>query len=293
MSKREKIAFLFPGQGHIPTVPPPTSEVGERLFKLAESSGVHLQEWLEKKCFDLLSVTAHAQPAIFIDSLAKAEGLCAKGLKPALVAGHSLGEYAAFATAGLFSPDDALPVVIKRGELMSHVNGAMAAIVKLPLEQVAAICKPLAPHVVIANYNSPMQAVISGGQDALRTAMKTAERAGGRAIPLHVGGPFHSPLMAEAQATLAPMIKNLSFASPSILVVSSVSGQVECRASTLKNLLLTQITACVRWIDVVENLIKEDVTVAIEVGPGNALTSLGKRITSCIQFLEFEEAWHG
>jgi len=242
---------------------------------------------------DLLHRTEYAQPAVLIDSLAKEEALRENGVKLGIVAGHSLGEYAALVSAGLLTPEEALLVVIERGRLMASVEGGMAAIVKLPVEEMRAICGSIGSGVAVANYNGPMQVVISGEQKALKEAMAAAERAGGRAIPLPVSGPFHSSLMTEAQAALVPQIESLSFDAPSVPVVSSVSGEVETDPARLKALLLTQITACVRWVDVVDSLVTSGVTCAVEVGPGEVLTGLGRRITSQVQFVIFKEALDG
>lgn len=293
MQRPKRIAFLFPGQGHVPNTLPSSSAVGERLLRLAESNGFPLQEWLKTDDPILFTRTEHAQPAILIDSLAKAEVLYSREIVPDIVAGHSLGEYAAFVTAGMITPEDALRVVIERGKLMSHVDGAMAAVVKLPIEETAKICESFAPNVVVANHNGPMQAVISGVESAVRSAMKAAENAGARAIPLAVSGPFHSPLMSEAEGALAPIIEALPFRNPTVPVISSVSGHREKDPATLKGLLLTQMTSSVRWLDVVRSLVKQNITVAVEVGSGNVLTGLGKRTTSKIDFLSFEEAVNG
>ena len=176
---------------------------------------------------------------------------------------------------------------------MADVDGMMAAIVKLPVEEVETICEQMESQVVIANYNGPRQAVISGKRDAVKRALERAEAAGGRGIPLPVSGPFHSPLMASAQAALAPMIERLAFKRAVIPVVSSVSGRVEEDPARLKALLATQITACVRWMDVVESLADEGVAYAVEMGVGNVLTGLGQRISSEVTFLTFEEALDG
>lgn len=290
---RQKVAFLFPGQGKVPVALPPPSAVGERLFALAKEKGLPLKEWIRDCRFDLLRRTEYAQAAILIDSLAKEETLREQEVEPIIVAGHSLGEYAALVSAGLLTPEEALSVVTERGRLMGRVDGAMAAILKLPIEEVEEICRRIGPKVVIANYNSPTQIVISGEREAIKAAVAMAERDGGRGVILRVSGPFHSPLMAQAQAALAPAIEALSFRTPSIPVISSVSGRVETEASSLKGLLLTQITACVRWVDVVESLEKEEVARAIEAGPGEVLTGLGRRITSKVRFLRFEEGCDG
>ena len=293
MKSHDKIAFLFPGQGQLPSGLPPTSVIADYLLRLAESNGLPLQKLLQTEDHTPLSRTEYAQPVILIDSLAKAEALRAKGITPDIVAGHSLGEYAALVTAEAIAPKEALKVIIERGRLMSEVNGAMAAVVKFPAEETVKICESFAPNVVVANYNGPAQTVISGAKSAVNRAMKTFEDAGANVIPLAVTGPFHSPFMNKAQAALASAIEALVFRRPSIPIISSVSGQQEEEPAMLKRLLLTQITSSVRWLSVVQSLVEEKVTVAVEAGPGKVLTGLGKRITSKIDFLSFEEAENG
>jgi len=288
-----KVAFLFPGQGTIPDKSPPSSRVGERLFTLAERMGLSLREWVASGSVDLLQRTEFAQPAILIDSLAKAEALRMAGFEPYIVAGHSLGEYAALVVSGVLTPEEAFSVVVERGRLMAGVSGAMAAIVKLSLEEVSSICEQIKPQVVIANCNGPRQAVVSGREEGVNQAVELAREAGGRGIPLRVSGPFHSPLMGDAQAALASKIESIGFKTPSVLVISSVSGSVEMEPSRLKELLLTQITACVRWVDVVKALVCEEATDAVEVGVGEVLTGLGIRITSHTRFMTYKEALDG
>ena len=288
-----KVAFLFPGQGTIPDKSPPSSRVGERLFTLAERMGLSLREWVAAGSVDLLQRTESAQPAILIDSLAKAEALRIAGFEPDIVAGHSLGEYAALVVSGVLTPEEAFSVVVERGRLMAGVHGAMAAIVKLTLEEVSSICEQIEPQVVIANYNGPRQVVVSGREEGVNQAVELAREAGGRGIPLRVSGPFHSPLMGDAQAALASKIESIGFKTPSVPVISSVSGSVEMEPTRLKELLLTQITACVRWVDVVETLVGEEATDAVEVGVGEVLTGLGVRITSHMRFMTYKEALDG
>lgn len=288
-----KVAFIFPGQGRVPERLPPSSAIGDELLALAEGRGLPLRQWMQEGRADLLAETSAAQPAILIDSLAKEERLRAGGIRPAVVAGHSLGEYAASVSAGVLSPREALSTVIERGRLMAGVPGGMAAIVKLPLDVVRRICAEVGEGVVVANVNGPGQVVISGSQGALERAGELAEREGGRAIPLRVPGPFHSPLMEEAQAGLRPVIEGLQFREPQIPLVSSVSGTLEVDPREWKSLLLTQITTCVRWVDVVERLVAFGVARAIEVGPGDVLVGLGRRIAPTIEFSTAEEVLNG
>jgi len=210
------------------------------------------------------------------------------------VAGHSLGEYAALVSSYVISPEDALRVVITRGRLMGRVSGGgMAAILKLPQDRVEEICRGIGEGVNVANINGPTQVVISGDEESLNRAMNACQEAGGRAIRLDVSGPFHSPLLAPAQADLAQFIDALEFRPPRTAFISSVSGELEEDADTIKSLLLTQITACVKWVSTIESLVGLGIDVAIEVGPGKVLTNLGGRITDRIRFITFEEAING
>jgi len=292
---QNKIAFLFPGQGTLPSSLPVDGRRGERLLALTEQAGIPIAGMLKNGDRDGLVRTENAQPAIFIDSLSKEEALRSRGIVPAAVAGHSLGEYAALVSSGVIpSAEDALAVVIDRGRLMGRVHGGgMAAILKLPLAEVEEICDGIDGAVNVANINGPTQIVISGDLESLQAAMDACQDAGGRVIKLDVSGPFHTPLLAAAQVALAPSIERLEFLTANIPFVSSVSGRMESDPSTIRSLLLTQITACVQWVSTVESLVKLGVDVAIEVGPGKVLTNMGRRITDKIEFVTFKEAIDG
>ena len=291
---KPKIAFLFPGQGTVPDRLPPDGGRSESLLALTAQAGIPIGQWLREGQIDHLSQTQFAQPAIFIDSASKDEALRSRGITPAAVAGHSLGEYAALVSSRVIPLEDALQIVITRGRLMSCVSGGgMAAILKLPNETVAEICRKTGEGVNVANINGPTQVVISGDEQSLERAMSACQDAGGRAIRLDVSGPFHSPLLAPAQADLAAFINAMQFRPPNTLFVSSVSGRSEKDPETIKLLLLTQITACVQWVSTIESLIHLGIEVAIEVGPGKVLTNLGRRITDKIKFVTFEEAIDG
>jgi len=284
------VAFLFPGQGRVPEELPPYSELRDQLYTTAERAGLPLRKWILEDATSRLTATEAAQPALLIDSLARAAALRAIGIAPNLVAGHSLGEYAALANAGVVAPVDALKIVIERGRLMGGVSGTMTAIVKLDLNTVRTLCDKAGPNISVANHNGPAQVVVSGSIDAVRRVTAQATEQGGRAIPLKVSGPFHSRFMAPAQAALSPTIEQTAFCAPSIPVVSGVSGRVERNPLELKGLLRRQMTACVRWLDVVHRLEECGATLAVEVGVGDVLTRLGKRISNSIRFVTYKEA---
>jgi [acyl-carrier-protein] S-malonyltransferase len=288
-----RVAFLFPGQGVLPERLPPLTPAIEELFAHAASRGLPLRRWIEDQDTDRLFATEAAQPAILIDGLARDASLRAAGRSPDLVAGHSLGEYPALVSAGVLGARDALDLVIERGKLMSNVAGAMTAIVKLDLDTVTRLCDEIGPEVVVANHNGTRQVVVSGTTEATGRLAAAAEAIGGRGIPLKVSGPFHSPFMQDACAALADRIDRMTFRTPTVPVVCSVSGRVERDPDRLRQLLRKQMTACVRWVDVLERLAEEGVEFAIESGPGNVLTGLGRRHTTAIEFQTYEEAVHG
>jgi [acyl-carrier-protein] S-malonyltransferase len=284
------IAYLFPGQGRIPDALPPASERSDRLFALAEERGLPLRTWIGEGRDDLLALTANAQPTLFIDSLAREEALRATSWLPAVAAGHSLGEYGALVCAGVLDALDALGAVIERGRAMSDVDGTMAAILKLDVETVEQLCDEIGDEVCVANHNGPAQIVVSGGAAAVEAVAQRAQQLGGRSIPLQVSGPFHSPRMRPAQATLEPILQALPFRTPTIPVVSSVTASAEEDPEALRETLCGQITARVRWVDVIRRLEEMGVTTAVEVGSGDVLTRLGRRMPTEIRFLTFEEA---
>jgi len=285
------VAFLFPGQGGLPDrLPPLTTEI-EELFDIAASRGLPIRAWIEGGDTERLFPTDVAQPAILIDSVARDGALRRAGFTPPLVAGHSLGEFAALVSAGVLDAEDALALVIERGACMAQATGgAMAAIVKLDLETVQRLCRDVGPDVVVANHNGTHQVVVSGTEASVAAVSAAAVAAGGRGIPLKVSGAFHSPFMADARDALAERIDRTAFREPSVPLVCSVSGQVERDPERIRSLVRDQMTACVRWVDVMKRLVEEGISEAIEAGSGNVLTGLGRRFTEAVRFLTYEEA---
>jgi [acyl-carrier-protein] S-malonyltransferase len=286
---RDRVAFLFPGQGRLPAQLPPLSPDLEALYADTETRGLELRGWIRSGDLERLTPTAAAQPAVFLDSLAKLASLRERGLEPDVVAGHSLGEYSALVAAQVLPARTALDLVCRRGRLMAGVQGGMSALLKLDHEVVARLCAAADGRVVIANHNGPGQLVVSGPLDALAHVERLAADSGGRAVRLALSGPFHSPLMQPAEAGLAPFLKQASYEPPRAVFVSSVSGRPERDPAALQALLMTQITAPVRWADVLHSLADLGVTQAIEVGVGSVLTQLGKRSGVRVSFHAFEE----
>lgn len=284
------IAFLFPGQGRIPEALPPGSERIDCLFTLAEERGLPLRTWIAEGRADTLGRTENAQPALFIDSLAREESLRAAGWTPDVVAGHSLGEYSALVSSGVLGALDGLGAVIERGRAMSGIDGTMAAILKLEIDAVQSLCVEVGPGVCIANHNGPTQIVVSGEPASVEELSRRAEEIGGRGIALQVSGPFHSPLMNPAQEALEPFLRRLEFGAPEVPIVSSVTATIQRDPEQLRETLCRQITARVRWLDVIHRLEELDVAVAVEVGSGDVLTRLGSRIPTGIRFVTYKEA---
>jgi len=283
-------AFLFPGQGKLPQQLPPHASTVHDLYRFVEERGLTIRDWVCEGAVDRLTRTEIGQPALLIDSLARENALRTRDWSPQIAAGHSLGEYAALVSAGALAPLDALMVVVERGRLMGKVSGGMTAILKLDIEKVQELCDAVGGGVTIANHNAPRQIVVSGEAEALQRLVARAEEAGGRAIPLRVSGPFHSPKMRSAQEALASILRDVSFSPPRIPVASGVSGEIERDVQRLRELLCVQMTSPVRWVDVIRQLESAGIERAVEVGEGEVLVNLGKRITPGIRFMTFEEA---
>ena len=284
------IAFLFPGQGRAPESLPPRSERADSLLAAAEERDLPLRTWIAEKRADVLGRTQYAQPALFVDSLAHEEALRAAEWNPDIVAGHSLGEYSALVSSGVLDPLAGLGAVIERGRLMSGIPGTMAAILKLGIEIVQALCDEVGDGVCIANHNDPTQVVVSGKSASVQELSRRAERAGGRSIALRVSGPFHSPLMTPAQEALEPFLRQLHLGAPRVPVVSSVTATAHRDPVQLLEILCRQMTARVRWLDVIRRLEELGVAVAVEVGSGDVLARLGHRTSTAIRFMTYEEA---
>ncbi|MBA3469773.1 MAG: ACP S-malonyltransferase [Herpetosiphonaceae bacterium] len=287
-------AFIFPGQG---------SQAVGMGQDLAEQSSVARATFAEANAvlgFDLaqlcfagdkaqLTATENAQPAILTASVALLRVLRDVGvtLQPALVAGHSLGEYSALVAAGSLDFASALQLVRRRGELMAAArDGMMAAILGMDIEPLAAICEAASAigPCVIANQNAPGQLVISGATAAVQAAMEQAKAQGAkRATALQVSAAFHSPLMSAAAAGLAEAIEQTSVSAAQMPLIANSTAQPIQAAADIRHELVAQVTAPVRWIASVETFHQYGVTTVIEIGPGSVLTGLVKRIAPDVQ----------
>lgn len=287
----QTVALLFPGQG------PQASGMGKALAQqfpvaaqvFAEADAA-LGFALSTLCFegpdDELKLTTNAQPAIVATSIAALRVLEQETrIQPAYVAGHSLGEYSALVAAGALPLPDALRTVRERGRLMQEAVpvgvGAMAAIFNLSPEEVAQVCTEAAQGEIVspANLNGGGQVVVAGHAGAVRRAVAIAKARGAkRAVELAVSAPFHCALMAPAAEGLARVLESVSVNSPYVKVISNVTADVSQDPRRVKELLVQQVTAPVRWEESMQKLRSFGCEVAIEVGPGRVLAGLLKRI---------------
>jgi [acyl-carrier-protein] S-malonyltransferase len=286
-----KIAFMFPGQGALEAgmgkdIAEAVPEAMEVYRVGSEASGLDLV----KLCFDTpleqMVDTEVQQPALVATSLAINEAIRARGIHPDFVVGHSVGEFAALGAAQAMSVDEAIRLVRERGLAMSAAArerpGSMAAILGLADEVVESLCRKII-GVWPANYNCPGQIVVSGESPAVDECCDEAEREGARrAVKLKVSGAFHSPLVARAADRLKPAIERVNFAEPRAAFMSTVTAKLE-DAQRLRTLLVDQLTAPVRFTQAARELIGQGVTVFVEVGPGNVLSGLLKRIDRSVK----------
>jgi [acyl-carrier-protein] S-malonyltransferase len=283
---RDLIAFCFPGQGsleagmgrEIATAVPEAMDVFERASEAAGLDLIHL-------CFEgsvaELVQTEVQQPALVATSLAVLAAIRARGIKPDFVVGHSVGEFAAIASAGAIKLEEAIALVRERGLAMAEAArrnpGSMAAILGLDDEVVERICRRIL-NVWPANYNCPGQIVVSGEDPAVDEACDLAEQEGARrAVKLRVSGAFHSPLVARAADRLRPALDRVKFTEPTAPFMSTVTARIE-DAKRMGPLLVEQLTAPVRFTHAAQALRRKGVQTFVEVGPGNVLSGLVKRI---------------
>lgn len=292
-------AFLFPGQG--------SQKVGmgkalAEAFKDAKDVFAEVDDALNQHLSKLmfegpendLTLTANAQPAIMASSMAVWRVLTTQGgmsiSDAAYVAGHSLGEYSALCAAGTFSLADTARLLRIRGDAMQKAvpagEGKMAAIIGLEAADLKAVTREAAGETrvcVLANYNAPGQIVISGHSEAIDRACELAKEAGAkRALPLNVSAPFHSPLMEPAAERMRNALGTVNMRDPAVPLIANVTADAVQNADMIRELLVEQVTGSVRWSDSIEALHDSGVTDTIEIGTGNILSGMVKRIAKDI-----------
>ena len=286
----QTLAFVFPGQGSqavgmLGELAAEHPQIGETFAEAADALGYDLWQLCQNGPEADLNRTDRTQPAILAASIALWRVWTANSsVRPAFVAGHSLGEYSALVAAGVIPLADALRLVERRGQLMQQAvpagEGAMAAILGLADEQITQLCAEAAQGEVVSavNFNAPGQVVIAGQAAAVQRAIDACKAAGAkRAIELPVSVPSHCALMKPAAEQLAKDFEQLDWQQPRITLVQNVSARPAADMQTLRDQLVEQLYSPVRWVESIEYLAGQGVTDLIECGPGKVLSGLNKR----------------
>ena len=284
-----KKAYIFPGQGAQfvgmgKDLYENNTECHDLFERANEILGFRITDLMFAGTPDDLKQTRVTQPAVFLHSVILAKSL-GQDFQPDMVAGHSLGELSALVAAGAISFDDGLRLVAARANAMQKAcemqPSTMAAILKLDDATVEAICDSITDTVVVAaNYNCPGQLVISGTMEGVAAAMEKAKEAKGRALPLQVGGAFHSPLMEPARVELAQAIERTPFSAPVCPIYQNVVAMPVSDPETIKANLIKQLTSPVRWTATVKQMLADGAEEFIEVGPGTVLQGLVKKVNA-------------
>jgi [acyl-carrier-protein] S-malonyltransferase len=297
-----KIAFLFPGQAsQYPGMGRDFDLNFPESHAVFEEADAALGFPISKLCFegpeDDLKLTANQQPAILTVSMAAYRALEKHGVTPDVVAGHSLGEYSALVAAGGMSFSDAVKLARRRGQYMQEAvpagEGAMAAILGLSPSDVAEICKKAAGTEVVspANLNSPEQIAISGHAVAVKRAVEIASQSGAkRAVMLAVSAPFHCALMLPAQERFEPELRATKFNALRFPLITNVDAEEIESGDEARDALIRQVTAPVRWLESMREMIDRGVNIFVEVGPGKVLAGLLRQIDRSVRCFGVEDA---
>ena len=285
--------FIYPGQGSqalgmgVATAEafPAAADIFRRASDLA---GYDMLQLCAEGPADQLSRTLYTQPAMFTVEAALTEVLHGKGARPSAVAGHSLGEYGAWYASGALGFEDGFTLVSERGRLMDGADpegkGTMAAVIGLGEQEVRAAIESISGIVALANLNSPQQQVISGERSAVeRAGALLKERGAKRVLLLPVNGAFHSPLMETAKEAFSHAVARVNISDALIPVYSNVTARPVTGAAEIRDLMVLQLTSPVRWTETVRNMAADGAKRAYEIGPGNVLAGLIKRIVETFE----------
>ncbi len=293
-----KIAFLFSGQGaQVPGMMKDLYEAETAVKEVFDAADAALGRPVSQLCFagtqEELNMTHNTQPCMLAADLAAGMALRAHGIEPAAAAGFSLGEYAALAFTGAIRMEDVFPVVQLRADSMQEAvpagEGAMAAFGGAAPEQVEAICaKVTKGYVVAANYNSPVQTVVSGSAAGVDEACELAKAEGLMCVKLPVSAPFHCALMEPAAMRLKEAFAKIAFAAPGIPVYMNVDGKPITEAAPIAELLVRQAMNPVRWTDTLHRMQADGVDTFIECGPGKTLSGFVKKTIKGVKILRVE-----
>jgi [acyl-carrier-protein] S-malonyltransferase len=296
-----KLAMVFPGQGSQSVGMLSAYEglpgVGEVRSQAGAALGGEFVDLLDEGPPELLNQTLNTQPAMVVAGCAAYRAWRALGgPAPAVLAGHSLGEYTALVAAQVLSLGDCLQLVRFRAQAMQQAvpegEGAMAAVLSLDDEAVRAACAEAAHGEVVqaVNFNAPGQVVIAGHKSAVARAIQACKARGAkRALALPVSAPFHSALMQPAAERLGAYLENVAFAAPRIAVLNNVDATIETEPAAIKRALVRQAASPVRWVEVLQHMARSGVTHVIECGPGKVLAGLTKRVAGAMHSLSLAD----